>query len=273
MATPPPVEPHRVSLWPDSAPCELLFPNGPYLEIYRPLAPEPSPQATVLICPGGGYAWHSPYECLWAELIRSFGLGAAVLHYRLSPGVYPAPYADATRAIRLLKTRGTEWGVSGAHLALMGGSAGGHLAALAAVRPDWYRDPLDDLANDVSATVERLILAYPVISTVAACRYENLNRVFPSSMSIADLAEYSPELHIDATAPPTFLVHAAGDKVVSVENSLLFARQCWQAGVPAELHVFPDDGHGCTFQYQPDISWRWRTLLQQWLTGWTPTWR
>lgn len=271
MSQPSPqsIEPRRIALWPKNSFLEIDASQDPFLEIFPALCPEKQVPATVLICPGGGYAGHSPYECLWAEFIRSLGMSAAVLHYRLSPCRYPAPYADLTRAIRLLKVNGPQWGLSTTHLALMGGSAGGHLAALGATRPGWYRDPADDLAESVSAHVERLILAYPVISAVQQWRHESLARILPPDLTALELESYSPELHITTKTPPTFLVHASNDNVVSVENSLLFARQCWLCGVSAELHIFPDEGHGRLFQNQPDIGWRWRSLLQQWLTLWT----
>lgn len=151
----------------------------------------------------------------------------------------------------------------------MGGSAGGHLAALVATQPELYRDPADDLAERVSARPDRLILAYPVISAVAA--YESRRsfvRLLGPDPSRELRESVSPELHVSATTPPTFLFHAADDPESSVENSIGFARACWDKNVPAELHVFPRGGHGRLFAYDAEVSPRWRELLRQWLAAW-----
>ncbi|WP_158277391.1 alpha/beta hydrolase [Opitutus sp. ER46] len=253
-----------VNLWPDGSPNNPEDGPRPAMEMFLPFVD--GQDATIVILPGGGYGSLSPYERLFAEYFRGLGYRAAVVRYRVAPHRYPAPYADAARAIRLLRQGRSPEFAAARKLILMGGSAGGHLAALVATRPELYRDPGDDLAMKVSARPDRLVLAYPVISAV-----EN----FASPLSFSrllgdnppgDLCEaVSPERHVTAENPPVFLFHAADDRQASVENSLLFARACWRAGVPAELHVFPRGGHGRLFAYGPDVSGRWRELLQQWL--------
>src|SRR5688572_25474399 len=160
-------ETRREPLWPDGSPNNPADGPRPALEIYYPFVPENSIAATIVICPGGGYVTLSRYERLFAEFFRGLGYTAVVVNYRVAPHRHPAPYADATRAIRLLRKNAAAWKVPAHNLALMGGSAGGHLAALVATRPDFLRDPADDLAATLSARPDRLILAYPVISAVA----------------------------------------------------------------------------------------------------------
>jgi acetyl esterase/lipase len=68
-----------------------------------------------------------------------------------------------------------------------------------------------------------------------------LLRALPTS---AGIAAYSLQNRITAATPPTFLLHASDDDVVSVENSLFFFDALRRARVPAELHVYPQGGHG-----------------------------
>lgn len=261
-----------VALWPDGSPNNPAVGSRPTMEIFSPFVPDHAIAATIVICPGGGYAGLSRYERLFAEFFRGLGYTAVVVNYRVAPHRHPAAYADAARAIRLLRAHAAKWKVPAGRLALMGGSAGGHLAALVGTRPDLYRDPEDELAATVSARPDRLILAYPVISGVAG---EVTPRSFERLLgpdAPRELREpLSVERYVSADTPPSFVFHAADDAQVGVEHSLWFARACWAAGVPAELHVFPRGGHGRLFAYAADVSPRWRALLQDWLDAWLAT--
>lgn len=264
----PPVEPRIIPLWPDGSPHNPLEGPRPTLEIYRTFTDGRTAGATVVILPGGGYSTLSPYHRLMAEWFRSLGYDAVVVNYRVKPYRYPAPFADALRAMRLVRRHGAEWGLAAKRIALYGGSAGGHLAALVATRPDLHRDPQDDLAGTVSARPDRLLLLYPVISSSAAYRHGSFNNWFDPAAPDSIRDDVSPEKHVTRETPPVILFHAADDTNVIVDNSLDFARACWAAGVPAELHVFPRGGHGRAFSYDPELSPRWRGLVQEWLAAW-----
>ncbi len=265
----PAADPQVVALWPDGSPNNSADGPRPTMEIFLPFAPAHAIAATIVICPGGGYAGLSRFERLFAEYFRGLGYTAVVVNYRVAPHRFPAAYADATRAIRLLRTHAAEWRVPAGRIALMGGSAGGHLAALVATRPDFHLDAADELAGKVSARPDRLILAYPVISAVKECAHcQSFERLLGPSPPDSLRQQVSPELHVTAQTPPAFIFHAADDPLVPVENSLVFARACWAEKVPAELHVFPRGGHGRLFAYAADVSPRWRALLQEWLAAW-----
>jgi acetyl esterase/lipase len=264
----PPVEPETIPLWPDGSPHNPPDGPRPTLEIYRSFPPGKPAGATVMVIPGGGYGMLSPYERLLAEYFRSLGYDAVVVNYRVKPHRYPAALADALRAVRLIRHRGVEWGLHVRRLAVYGGSAGGHLAALVATRPDFHRDPDDDLGGKVSARPDRLILFYPVISAVAPYRHGSFNNWFDRVAPESIRDEVSPERHVTRDTPPVIVFHAADDTNVAADNSIDFARACWAAGVPAELHVFPRGGHGRAFAYDAEVSPRWREILQQWLTAW-----
>jgi acetyl esterase/lipase len=257
----PPPESFHVPLWPGET-----AEKGPSLEVFPPFSPGPEGAPTVVFLPGGGYIRLSPYECRWAEALRASGCGAAVVRYRVAPaGRFPDPLEDAARAIRLLKTHANEWGLASRQWVLFGASAGGHLAALTATRPDWLPGKRDDLAGTVSARVDRLVLAYPVITASAPWRHGSLNAITHGDPAPYSWDDLSPERHVTSETPPVFLFHAAGDAEVSVENSLLFARSCWEKNVPAELHVFSRGGHGYRFAFDPRVASRWQGMLHQWL--------
>lgn len=264
----PSVGPQVVPLWPDGSANNPPDGPRPTLEIYRTFAPARSAGATIVILPGGGYSLLSPFEKLFAEYLRSIGYDAVVVNYRVKPNRYPAPLADALRALRLVRHNGRAWGLPVDRIALLGGSAGGHLAALTATRPDFYRDPADDLAATVSARPDRLILFYPVISSVAPYRHGSFHRWFPPDATEQMRFDASPEKHVTKDNPPTIIFLAADDNVVTPENSFDFVRAYRAAGVPVELHLFSHGGHGYRFAYDVDNSPRWRAILQEWLAAW-----
>jgi acetyl esterase/lipase len=264
----PPVEPQVVPLWPDGSPNNPAQGPRPTLEIYRTFAPARPVGATIVIVPGGGYGMLSPYEKIMAEYFRGLGYDAVVVNYRVKPNRYPAAYADALRAIRLVRAHADEWKLPVKRLALIGGSAGGHLAALVATRPDFYRDPQDDLAGKVSARPDRLVLLYPVISAVAPYHHRSFDNWFDAGTPESLRADVSPEKHVTKETPPVILFHALDDTNVVADNSIDFTRACQAAGVPVELHLFPRGGHGRAFAYDAEVSPRWRTLLQEWLANW-----
>ena len=75
----------------------------------------------------------------------------------------------------------------------------------------------------------------------------------------------APELHVSATTPPTFLAQAEDDPI-PVENSLHYYIALKNAGVPAELHVFPTGGHGYGMRAARDpIATAWPVLAEAWM--------
>jgi acetyl esterase/lipase len=251
------VDPLHVQLWTANA--------GASLDVFRPLAPT-SMDTLVLIVPGGGFGSLSPYDRLLAEFFRQEGYPAAVVNYRVLPARYKAGIADVMRAIRLLRTQGTVWGVKVNRIAVLGESAGGMLAAITATQPGLVTDSQDDLAGAASARPDLLILISPVISAVATNRYRTVDKWIGEDVTQALREQISPELHVLANAPPAILFHAADDPVVPYEGTLDFARAYWKAGAPAELHLFPSGGHGHGFYDSPAISQAWRQQVLLWLS-------
>lgn len=264
----PPVEPDVVPLWPDESPNNPAEGPRPQLEIYRPFAPARPIPATIVILPGGGFRLLSPFERVMAEYFRSLGYTAVVVTYRVQPHLYPAAVADCLRAVRLVRQHASTWQIP-ERIALFGGSAGGYLAAFVATRPEFYRDAADDLAGRISPRPDRLILLYPAISAAELFRIAAFDHWLGNAANQALRENLSLERHVTADNPPVILFHAADDKTVIPDHSIEFARACWTAGVPAELHVFARGGHGRVFAYDAEVSPRWRALLQQWLETWS----
>jgi acetyl esterase/lipase len=281
MAAQGPINPHplfpneTIDLWPDGSPNNGSNPDyRPMLRIYYPAFWPPEddpaslgePRAAVLICPGGGYHIQARHEGQpFAQLLAMHGVVGAVLTYRVSPDLHPAPFTDAARAMRILRSRAGDYGIDPNRIGIMGFSAGGHLASTVATQPDLHHDPLDDLAGSVSARPDRMILGYPVISMLADAHVGSMEALLGPNPAGGLTERLSSHLHVDASSPPAFLFHTADDPVVPVTHSLLYAQACVAHGVPVEIHVYEHGRHGVGLALDDEPLRGWSETMVRWL--------
>ncbi len=202
----------------------------------------------ILICPGGGYEFVSEKESeMLALKFVGMGYHAAVLKYSVKPAVYPTQIMQTAQAWKLIHDHADEWNVLTDKMVICGCSAGGHLAASYGIFCT-----NDDIASSVNLPAQELrpagmILCYPVITAgeyahkgsfaaLLGNDYDNLTAQALDSVSL--------EKQVSAQTPPAFIWHTFTDNVVPVENSLLFTAALRKNNVNAELHIFPDGGHG-----------------------------
>src|SRR5690242_11529215 len=196
----------------------------PTLQVFLPDAGRAS-GAAVIVCPGGGFRWlsidHEGIDVV--RWLNANGVAAFVLKYRLirtgdseehAPGVAekrikelkPLAAADGRQAIRLVRSRAKEWSLDPQRIGIIGFSAGGYVAAAAALEFDAESRP------DFAAPI------YPLAP----------DEVTPPK-----------------DAPPLFLVQADDDKTVPTpENSVRMYEAWHRAGISAELHIYSRGGHG-----------------------------
>lgn len=227
-------------------------------------------QAAIVVLPGGGYGMNAPHEGTpFAELFASRGIVGIVCSYRVSPHGWPAPYADAARAIRLVRSMADELNIDPDRVGLMGFSAGGHNAANVATNPELHLDAHDDLAGKFSARPNRLILGYPVISFVSYHHAGSCQNLLGQGAGPNLRRQFSHELNVTADNPPTFVFHTDEDLGVPAENSLMFITALRAKGVPTELHLFRPGSHGVGLAADhPQLS-IWSELMMNWLSDWT----
>ena len=260
--------PQIIPLWPDGSPHNPADPaERPRIEIHRPAQPLGSPCPAVLVFPGGGYVTRAPHEAdPFAEFFAQHGYVGIVCHYRVKPHYYPAPMADAARAIRMVRHIASEQDIASDQLAILGFSAGGHLVCTMASQPGLGSAPEDDLAGLVSARPDRLIAAYPVVSLVKYNRKLAFNLLGPS-FEEEDRVRLCSELHVTAEHPPTFLFHTVDDPVVPAEQSVDYALALKAAGVPVELHLYASGPHGVGLAQDRPALRSWPRLMLDWLAA------
>lgn len=261
-----------IDLWPDNSPNNHVHEKygRPRLELFIPEGKVNQTRAAIVVCPGGGYYHLAQHEGQpFAEFFASHGIVAAVLTYHVSPHRHPLPYADATRAIRLMRKEAKSLQIDVNKVGIMGFSAGGHLAATVATQPELYKDPNDDLAHKISARPDRLMLGYPVISFQK--EYGHLGSaggLLGKDPDPALVNKLSNELEVSPQNPPAFLFHTADDPVVLLENSLRFVTAYHKYKIPVALHVYPKGSHGVGLALDNPELKSWSGLLMDWLGDW-----
>jgi acetyl esterase/lipase len=263
-------EPRKIFLWEGSAPGALGFEEAdkPSLTYYPPWG-ENIAGTGVIVAPGGSYRFlasnHEGRQV--ANWFNALGIAAFVLTYRLGPRYHhPIELGDAQRAIRIVRSRGKEFGVLPNRVGMMGFSAGGHLASTAATHFDDGNAAAADPIDRVSSRPDFVILAYPVISMKPPYAHEGSVHSLLGENPDPQMREaLSNELHVTAQTPSTFLFTTSEDTGVPPENSVQFYLALYKAGVPAELHVFEKGPHGVGLDLADPATGEWSKLLANWL--------
>jgi acetyl esterase/lipase len=220
----------------------------PTLTVFLPEKKD-SFNTAVIICPGGGYTRlaidHEGYEV--AKEFNKHGVAAFVLKYRIPndscmENKEVVPLQDAERAIQMVREHAKEWNINIDKVGIMGFSAGGHLASTLATH--FNQVDVDNPAK-TNLRADFAILGYPVVSLTDSLAHkgsrENLLGKNPSQEKII---QYSNELQVTPQTSPTFIVHAADDKTVNIQNSIALYQALLKNKVAAEIHIYQKGGHG-----------------------------
>jgi acetyl esterase/lipase len=230
----------------------------PMLVVRRPARPN---GAAVLVMPGGGYGFLSydnegTEQAAW---LNARGITAFILLYRL-PGEgwnqrQLVPLQDAQRAMRVIRSRAGDFGIDPARVAVLGFSAGGHLAGSLATRFGEQVYAPVDAADRLSARPDLAGLLYPVVSMEAPFTHGgSRDNLLGADAPAALRRGASVETRVTKDTPPTFLVHSGDDGLVPVANSIALYNALLAAGRPAALHVFDESGHGYGVRPKPPMT-------------------
>ena len=222
----------------------------PAITVFRPERPN---GAAIVVAPGGAYNLLA-YDLEGTEIcewLNGLGVTGVLLKYRVPKREGLAPHAaalqDAQRAVSLVRHRAKEWGIDPGRVGMLGFSAGGHLSAVTSTTAGARAYTPVDGADRESSRPDVVLLVYPSRLTIAGTG-----------------GRLAPELAVAKSTPPTFLVQTQDD-AERVENSLFYYLALQQAGVPAELHVYPTGGHGYGLRPTSDTVTTWPARAEAWL--------
>lgn len=245
-----------VDLWQGAAP----HPTGDAgdtarLRVFLPERSESTGRA-VVICPGGAYE-HLAMETEgydWAGFLNGMGIAAVVLKYRMPHGVAQAPLADAQQALRLVRANAAAWGINASDVGIMGFSAGGHLASMAAVK------------GKGDARPDFQILFYPVITMLSGYTHElSHDNLLGRKAKKKTEQDYCSDMHVTRLTPPACIILCDDDATVLPINGVNYYTELYRHDVPASLFVFPKGGHGFGMKGSFDYHIEMILALRAWL--------
>ncbi len=240
--------------------------SKPTLAVYLP-DKKNSIGSAVIICPGGGY-YAETYQKEGINIANAFikhGVAAFILKYRLpSDSIMKdksiGPLQDAQQAIKLVRQHAAEWNIDTAKVGIMGFSAGGHLASTAGTHFD---SSFISNKEHINLRPDFMILVYPVISmTHQLAHMGSRDNLLGTNPSIEKINFFSNELQVTDKTPPTWITQTGDDKVVDVDNSIVFYEALRHHNVPAEMHLYPKGDHGFVLNLPTE---EWMQPLFEWM--------
>lgn len=230
-------------------------------------------RGAIVVLPGGGYGCRADHEGDgYARFLADNGMTAFVVDYRVSPHRFPLPLLDARRAMRYVRYNAEKYGIDKTKVAIMGSSAGGHLAAMTST----YYEPIEfegiDEIDNENFVPNAQILCYPVIKLLGAgvAHLDSGMNLLGAERQVRMGESLSPDLIATEKAPKAFIWHTFEDGCVNVLNSIDYAKKLKEVGVETEMHIFPRGGHGMGLAIgdtpvHKNVS-QWADLLLNWLT-------
>ncbi len=203
----------------------------------------------MIVLPGGGYAEHAAHEAepivAW---LSGLGVSASVFRYPLLVR-HPLPMNALRAEIRRLRDGGAE------RIGLIGFSAGGHLAGLAALAP----------GGDAYDAVDFAVLGY-AITSMETETYRPARVILLGEDATPELRRAtSLDALVTKSSPPFFLWHTAEDAYVPPEHTYRLAESLAARGVPHSVHVFAHGPHSLGLAQGSGDAAAWTTLAASWI--------
>jgi acetyl esterase/lipase len=229
--------------------------SQPTMTVYPPKGKNTG--VAVVVFPGGGYNQlainlEGTEICDW---LNSIGITAVLSKYRV-PSREEGPYGesqraleDAQRTLSLVRYHAAEWHIDPRKIGAIGFSAGGGIVSMISTHFDKRSYPTIDAVDKASCRPDFAIACYP-----GHCWYDD------------EGFKLNPDVTVTTNTPPTFIVQAEDDHVDGVEQSLVYYIGLKKTGVPAELHLYAQGGHG--FGLRPSkypVATEWPRLAEKWL--------
>jgi acetyl esterase/lipase len=233
----------------------------PTMTVYSPEGKNTG--VAMVVFPGGGYNelamdLEGTEICDW---LNSRGITAILLKYRVPSrnkadpfGESPLALEDAQRTLSLVRFHAAQWGIDPHKIGVIGFSAGGHMVAATSTHFNKHSYQPMDAVDQISCRPDFAVACYP-----------------GHLWSDDEGFRLNPNVPVTTNTPPTFLLQAENDNVDGVNQSLVYYIGLKNAGVPVEMHLYAEGGHGFGLRTSLPIS-VWPKLVETWLQtiGMTP---
>ena len=240
--------------------------STPRMRVYRPAKANGS---AVVVCGGGGYfriqLWKESTPI--ARWLQQRGFTVFELIYRLPNDGWDAaaPFMDAQRAMRIVRTRAAAFGIDPKQIGIMGFSAGGHLAGFTALQPQRQLYAGSDIYETASAKPDFSVLLFPVVSLRKPFDTTRTRREIIGETPNAEAENaWSLDTYASADAPPMLIFASADDKIAPPGHGIMLFEKLNAAGASAELHLFRDGGHGWGLGRPDQVLSQWPDMFAKW---------
>jgi len=209
---------------------------------YFPAHTENRTAPAVILCPGGGYNYLVTTKITpIAKWLNSNGITAFILLYRV-PKKRKEAFQDIQRAVRIVRSRASEWNIDPSRIGVMGSSAGGHLAA------------------QISTGFENLTYQQVDTIDVVSCKPDFTVLLYPAYMNKG--TELSKDFTVSREISPTLIVSAKDDGFFP--GSQIYANALERVGASIRVHFFDKGGHGFSLRPKQHPLSTWPNLCLQW---------
>ncbi len=248
-----------------------------FLEAYISDSIPGKKRKAILVFPGGAYAeiCNDREGEPIALAFLAQGFNAFVLHYSIGgeDRVYPLQLREVALAMKHIKDNAEEYRIDPDELFTVGFSAGGHLAASSGVF--WKRPEVTE-GLDIPFGYNKprgVMPIYPVINPEGH-GFSFVMLLGTDNATKEQLDYVSVDRHVDRDSSPAFIMHTAEDEGVDVRNTISLAMSYANAGVPFEMHIYPNGPHGIALgneitdmgnpEYNDPIIAEWVRLAAAW---------
>lgn len=271
----------QIPIWPGAAPDAQPVPGPEYVtntitpkgnplvwvcNVSQPTMTVYSPKGTntgvtMVVFPGGGYnALAMDLEgteiCDW---LNSKCITAVLLKYRVPANPKIGPYgespmalADAQRTLSLVRFHADDWHINPHKIGVIGFSAGGGMVSMTSTHFNNRSYSAVDAADKESCRPDFAIACYP-------------GHLSDAGKNLKGDLKFNPDVTVTADTPPTFLLQAEDDNVDGVGQSLAYYIELKKAGVPVEMHLYAEGGHGFGLRETKLPIKEWPQLVEKWL--------
>ncbi len=235
------------------------------LDVYSPTQNTVNNGASLIVVHGGSWSAGERSDFpQWNQMFAAQGFTVFDVDYRLAQPNYLTANGDVKCAVKRIKENAGKFKISPDRIALLGRSAGGHLALLAAYSAGDARLPASCSETSASENVRAVVSVYAPTDLLWAYDHPANERVIDGPATLANFLGGSPResdemreryilaspaSHITRNTPPTLLIHGGQDQLVRPENMNFLADKLKEAGVPHKTLFIPYAQHGFDYNY------------------------
>jgi len=222
---------------------DVTYYNSQTMDIYIPNEAVTRPLPLAIFVHGGGLSPGDKADInpVFLNALASAGYAVASVNYRLAPQYkFPAQIEDLKSAIRYLRSNAQTYVVNGSEIFIFGDSAGGELAAIAALTGPHSEFDVGPYLNE-SSNVTAAVDMFGPANLTSWASYSDTQRVFGGNQNNLVLA--SPTHYVTANSPPILIIQGVKDTQVPESQSIQLYDELTAAGDQTQLILVQNMGH------------------------------